>query len=263
MNIIWHNGEFKDESEAVLTATDRALRGHGVFDTILVIDGRLCNATRHFDRLTHDANILGITIEEEFEEISAALIKENNGESIRYALNTTVTGGIGERGLTAPENPNAQIIMKISSVPEEFPPINAIIAKTVRRNEGSPISRIKSINYGDNILALNEAISAGANEAIMLNNAGNVACATIGNIFLSSGGALYTPPLSDGAMNGITRALLIENHSAQEKTLTHEDLQTADGIYISNSIRGLSAIESLGDAPAPQTDLNIPKDFHE
>ena len=263
MSTLWHNGAFKDETDTLLTASDRALRGHGVFDTMLVIDRKLCHAQKHFDRLKHDANIVGITINKAFEDIAQELLEKNNSTAGRYALNTTVTGGPGARGLTPPDSPEPQIIMRLSPLPDEFPPIEAITSKAVRRNEGSPLSNIKSINYGDNILALNEARAVGANEATMLNNAGNVTCTTVGNIYAMIDGALYTPPLSDGAMAGITRALLLEHHDIQEKTLTTEDLQTADGIYISNSIRGLEAVTSLNGNTISATEPNIPKDFHE
>lgn len=266
MSIIWHNGTFIQDKDTVLTIADRALRGHGVFDTMLIINGVPCHAPQHFKRLIHDARILGISPLPDIrvlEEAARQLLHENSHINGRYALNTIITGGISARGLAMPERPEPQIIVRTSPSPAEFPPPEAIISQTVRRNEGSPLSNIKSINYGDNILALNEARKARANEAILLNNTGNVACATTGNIFIARGAALYTPLLSDGAMAGIVRGLLLQHHGAKEKTLTPDDLQNADGIYITNSLRGLSPLKSLNGAPRDEFDLSIPKDFHE
>ncbi|MCB1533052.1 MAG: aminotransferase class IV [Alphaproteobacteria bacterium] len=263
MSVLWHNGELRPAGEPALRASDRALRGHGVFDTLLVIDGRLCHGDAHFERLKEHAALLGIETAHDFHDIAQTLLKANEARSGRFALNTVITGGTGARGLTAPDPLHPEVMMQISPAPDSLPAIEAVIAQSVRRNEGSPLSRIKSINYGDNILALNEASAQGGNEAIMMNNAGHIACASVGNVFILEGGVLYTPPLSDGAMAGIVRGVLIEQFGAQEKTLSPQDLQSAAGVYISNSLRGLAPVTSLNGAPHIAAQLEIPKDFHE
>lgn len=266
MNSLWHNGKIKDENVPVLAAHDRALRGDGVFDTALVIGKKIAHGHAHFERLIEHAGLFQIKTgfsANELLEAAEDLLQENGHTTERYALNVMVTRGTGARGLSIARNFQPNVIMRSSPLPDEFPPIKAVIAQTVRRNEGSPLSQIKSINYGDNILAMMEAEKADANEAIMLNNAGNVACASVGNVFALIDGTLNTPPLSDGAMNGITRALLIDHHGAQEKSLTPDDLQSAEGLYISNSIRGLVDVTSLNGQPITAKDLNIPKDFYE
>ena len=143
-----------------------------------------------------------------------------------------------------------------------FPPVNAIIAKSVRRNEGSPLSQIKCGNYGENILAVYEAQEQGANEAILLNNQGRVTCASVASVFAVLGGALYTPPLSDGAQGGVTRRTLIERYGAVEKSLSSEDLFQSEGIYLANSLRGVVPVVSLDGRACPAPSLSIPADFH-
>lgn len=270
MPYIWHNGEFKDEREGVFRADDRVRLGDGIFDTMLAIcEGglpRLCHANLHFERLLRSAQILDIAVPyemEKFQDVAELLLERNLYRQGRYAINTVITRGPSERGLAAPETPQPQIVMRASTVPETFPPVESIISKTVRRNEGSPLSQIKSCNYGDNILARLEADKAGANEAILLNNAGRVACATVGNVFVMINGTLYTPPLSDGAMAGIVRGLLLQHHGAQEKSLSADDLQNAQGVYIGNSIRGLVPVKTLDERDLTICDTNIPQDFHE
>lgn len=249
---IWHNNEFKDEGAPLFPLADRIRLGDGVFDTILAVDGQLIHPQLHFIRIREHAGILGIKLPpaasaEILEETANELLKINDFRTGRYAVNTLVTRGSGARGLLPPDDPNVQVAMRASRVPDEFPPVKAIISETVRRNEGSPLSRIKSINYGDNILALNEARRKGANEAIMLNNAGNVACSTVGNIFVIIGDRILTPPLSDGVMDGITRKLFMEENKVEEKSLKAQELRAADGIYIANSIRGVTAVSTLDD----------------
>ncbi len=273
MSIIYHNGNFIGDG-AIFEFQNRIRLGDGVFDTMLVIINPptpplLNQASLHLSRILHNARLVGIGIKRlpslaELETTARELISRNKIPAGRYALNTLITRGVSERGIMPPDNPTPTITMRLAPVPAqtEFPPINAIISETVRRNEGSPLSQIKSCNYGDNILALLEAKNKGANEAILLNNTGRVTCASAGNIFACLDGNLITPPLSDGVMDGITRRLLIERFSTQEKSLTADDLKNADGLYITNSIRGASALRSLDGQTLPEPSVKIDKDFH-
>lgn len=267
MSFIWHNGTFKEENTPVFTANDRLRLGDGVFDTMLAIDNTLIHSNLHFSRLLHSANLLEVNhaalpLASELKDVAAALLTKNNFTQGRFALNTIITGGPSERGLQPPENPETQIVMRAAPVPDQFPPVQAIISETVRRNEGSPLSRIKSSNYGDNILALKEATEKNANEAIMLNNQGSVTCASSGNIFVVLNNILVTPPLSDGVLNGIARNILIKKYDAIEKSLTTDDLQTAQGLYITNSIRGATPVISLDGETLPEPAITIDQEFH-
>ena len=252
--IIYHNDQWI-EDKAIFTFNDRIRLGDGVFDTMLIIDGTPVHYDIHAKRLIHDAKTFGITVNSlpDLNEI----IKKNNAEKGRFALNTIITRGVGERGLMPPEIPHPTIVMRIAPVPDEFPPINAIISETVRRNEGSPLSRIKSFNYGDNILALIEAREKNANEAILLNNKGFVTCASAGNIFAVINGKLITPPLSDGCMDGVTRKIILEKMGGLEQSFTAEDLQNAQGLYITNSIRGASPIISFNGKPISAPTIKV------
>ena len=262
---LWHNGELKDETAPVFTATDRIRLGDGVFDTILAVDNRLIHADLHLKRLLDNAAILKsapLPSAQELKENIANLLLKNNYVKLKYAINTIISRGEGQRGLALPDNPKPNIIIRAAPAPTEHPPIHAIIAETVRRNEGSPLSQIKSLNYGDNILALKEANERGANEAILYNNQGNITCSTAGNIVITKQNQLITPPLSDGVLNGITRQILMEKYDVQEQSLIPKDLEKSDGIYITNSVRGAVPISSLNGQPLPPPSLNIDKDFH-
>ncbi|MCD8571161.1 MAG: aminotransferase class IV [Alphaproteobacteria bacterium] len=241
MGKLWHNGIWKRDDEAVFTANDRIRYGDGVFDTMLSIDGRLIHPAKHFARLQSNAAVLDIAFDLDFETIAHELIEGQEG---RFAINTVISRGPSVRGLAAPENPELQIVMRAAPVPADFLPARAIIAQSVRRNEGSPLSRIKSCNYGNNILALNEAKAAGAEEAILLNNAGNVTCGTSANIFAVLNGEIFTPPLHDGVLDGVARQVFMEKYPVRELSLKPEDLLAAESLILTNSIRG-------GARPAP------------
>lgn len=256
---LYHSGEWKNESESVFTALDRVRLGDGVFDTMLAMDGRLIHPVKHFTRLKENASVLGLSFDLDFETTARKLIE---GQAGRVAINTIITRGDSERGLAIPENSKPSIVMRAALAPENFPPISAIIAQSVRRNEGSPLSRIKSLNYGDAILALREASAKGANEAILLNNAGFVTCASSSNIFAVVNGEIFTPPLLDGVLNGVARQVFIETFGARELSLKPEDLLAAESVILTNSIRGAQAITALDGKSLPGVlPSGIDKDF--
>jgi branched-subunit amino acid aminotransferase/4-amino-4-deoxychorismate lyase len=264
MTTIWHNGRYTDDGP-VFRPADRLRLGDGVFDTMMAVDGRPVHAGRHFARLLAHAQAMRIPADigiAALESAARELLDRNKYRSGRYVINTILSRGPAERGLRPPESPAVQIVMTASPAPSEFPPVSAIIAQRVRRNEGSPLSRIKSCNYGDNIMALAEAQERSANEAIMLNNAGNVACASASNIFIAVDGQLWTPPLRDGAMAGITREIVMEKYGAQEKTIGPDELARSEGVYVTNCVRGAAPVEILNGKRLRPPALEIDKDLH-
>jgi branched-chain amino acid aminotransferase len=123
-------------------------------------------------------------------------------------------------------------------------PLRLAIAQTVRRNEHSSLSRIKSLNYGDNLLARRETALRGMDDALMLNVRGDIACATIGNIFLRIDGCWRTPPVAAGALPGLARRRLLSMLDAQEKPIACADLTRTDMGFRCNSL-GLSRIREI------------------
>lgn len=263
--LIWHNGSFIEDTNGILTARDRVRLGDGVFDTMLCTDGRPAYPDLHFARLMSHAVLLRIPVDFSARDLSATakdLLTRNAMDTGRCAITTLITHGPSQRGLMPPENAQPQIVISATPIPDTFAPIHAITAQTVRRNEGSPLSQIKSCNYGDNILAMLEAGDKGANEALLLNNAGNAACFTIGNLFIVQDGALYTPPLFDGAMDGIVRRLVIAQYGAKEKSMTPGDIAKAQGIYLTNSIRGAQAVATLNGKTLSAPEIRIDPAIH-
>lgn len=256
-DFIWYNGHWISGRQALFNARDRIRFGDGVFDTMLSVGGQALYPEQHFARLQASAAVMDIPFTmgyHSFTGVVADLVRRNTATDSRYAINTILTRGYGQRGLLPPDDPKPSLIFMLAKVPapEDFPPIEAIIAQAVRRNEGSPLSQIKSCNYGDHILALQEARAAGANEAILLNNAGHVTCASAGNLLVALDRQLYTPPLSDGAVGGIQRGLLVEQGKVAERSLTPDDLFNAEALYLVNSIRGISPITKLNGQGVPQ-----------
>ncbi len=248
MTVAWLNGQFTAFKDISISPADRGfLLGDGVFDTMAARDGKLLHPEDHVRRILHNAGILKIVVPYRQEDFIQALpdLLHKNGLGQGYAsLRTTITRGVGPRGLAPPTAAQPTVLITATAFDPAFfkEPATAIIAETVRRNENSPLSRIKSLNYGDNLLAKMEAIEKGADEAIMLNNAGHVACGTNCNIFIQEGAEWITPPLTDGILDGITRRHLIEEKPAIEEHITVDRLLAADTVYLTNSIIGVRTV---------------------
>lgn len=239
-------------------ATDRITLGQAVFDTLLVREGDPVHGPAHMDRLIRHARILGIDppmTRESLLDRLCSVITENNARAGLWRARTILSAGEGPPGLAPPPDPRPTLSMTLAPTPDpaSLPPLRLILARSVRRNEQSPLSRLKSTNYGDNILAAAEARARGAMDAVLLNTQGRAACASAGNLFvLTRDDALVTPPCEDGAMDGIIRGLLL-TQGARERSLTPQDLTRARGIYVTSSLAGLRPAISLEghDLPTP------------
>jgi branched-chain amino acid aminotransferase len=147
------------------------------------------------------------------------------------------------------------LLMTLSPMPPlAAEPSSLHVATVTRRNEFSPLSRIKALPYLDNVLALQEALGHGADEALLLNTQGRVACAAAANIFAIRGLRLETPPISDGALPGTMRALVLSlahklGLAPAEASLSVEDLAAADEVFLTNSIRGITPVKNCNGKP--------------
>lgn len=265
-NLIWHDGALISDTERVFNISSRLRYGDGVFDTMLVSNGKCVFARQHFDRLKRHSQVLNLGFNMSFDAFNEAVQQLLQSNSVnadqRYALNTWVIRGSSHRGLMPSHDTNAEIILKLTPVNSEFPPIHAHLATSVTRNEGSPLSRIKSCNYGDNILAIMEANDHDCNEAVLMNNQGHVTCSSIGNIYIMDGDTIITPPLDDGVIDGTLRKIIIERYGAIEKSISEKMLQNAEEIFMTNSLRGIQFFKTLNGRKLNEKSLNIDKDFH-
>lgn len=265
MNMIWHNGQWQNEQDPVFGISDRIRLGDGLFDTLLCVGGRPLHVDKHYARLVTGADTLGINFAMDISDFAAMaqdILVKNEATNGHYALNTIISRGQGGRGLAITPDISPEIVLRISAVPDRFPSIDACIARNVRRNEGSALSRIKSCNYGDNILAMREASMRGCDDAVMLNNAGHVACTTMGNIFIVKDKKIYTPPIETGILNGVARQILMQLYDVSEIPITEDDLLGADEIFLTNSIRGMQFFKTLEERVYSENALGLDKTFH-
>ena len=242
--LVWLNGKLQDVSEARIAPQDRGFTlGDGLFETLRVASGVVLHLERHLARLAAGAAVLRLAVDESLvrravSELLAAVQPDS------AALRLTLSRGEGPRGLLPP--PEARLTMLATLAPLSAPlgAASIIVARSTRRNELSPLSGIKSLNMLDNLLARLEAQAVGADDALLLNSRGQVTESSIANILVQRGTELLTPPLADGVLPGITRALLLERLPVREVSLTESDLAQAEGILLTNSL-GLRAVAQL------------------
>jgi branched-chain amino acid aminotransferase len=260
VKVFW-GGQLVKASKARIDPADRGLTlGDGLFETIAVRDGRAQRIGAHLIRLRDGAGTTGLNVPLSDQEIIAAFedVIDANGIS-EGVLRLTLTRGAAPRGLLPPVP--AQPSLLITGAAQDVTTAKAataVIATVTRRNEHSPLSGIKSIGYLDAIMAAREASSRGADDALLLNTAGNLAEATAANLFLVIDGGAVTPPVHDGALPGVMRAEVIKALAAAERTLKPADLANATEAFLTNSlgIKPLVMVDGapIGDgAPGPVT----------
>ena len=261
---IWLDNKLVDEADAKISVFDHGLLyGDGVFEGIRVYKSRIFELEAHIRRLFQSAKVIRLDIPMSKDKLTKAVEKtvEANGVIDGY-IRLVVTRGVGTLGLNPfiCEDTRLFIIAdNIQLYPEELyeKGMKVISATTVRNHPLAIPPQIKSLNYLNNILAKIEALDNNVPEAIMYNHEGYVAEATGDNIFIVRDGIIYIPPAETGALEGITRAVVIklakeENLEVVEKNLTRFDLYASDEFFLTGTaaeVIGVVAIDGrvIGD----------------
>lgn len=237
----------------LIPADDRGLTlGDGLFETLLSVDGEPVWLASHLERLARGCAALGLPAPDmaQAERLIRAAPADAGLAVGRSAVRLTVTAGSGGRGLDRPAAPVLRMLATAAPAPAPAGGVRLRTAHTVGRNAGSPASRLKTLAYLDNVLARAEAQAAGADEAVMLNTRGEIACAAAANLFWVSGGRLFTPALDCGVLDGCARARVIELARAagapvQEARAGAEALAAAEAVFVTNSLIGLRPCTEL------------------
>ncbi len=249
--LIHLNGALVSAAEARVDPADRGLAlGDGLFETIRARDGRPLRLAAHCARLRAGADVLDLPVPVSDEALGRALEETLEANAVTDGvLRLTLTRGPGPRGLLPPPQPPPTLLITAAAAEASSPrPVRAVIATTTRRNEHSPLSRCKCINYLDNILARQEAERRGAEDALLLNTAGRLAGTTIANLFLVIDGAVVTPPVAEGALPGVMRGEVLAVAGAEERSLKPEDLASASEAFVTNCL-GIRPVVSVDGAP--------------
>ena len=261
--MIWLNGTLQP-AEAAFSADDRGLLlGEAVFETLLVSHGVPQFWEAHLARLDAACTAFGLaplvprdSLRDNLRDGVLALLAAHDAAP-RQVLRLTVTGGAGGRGLVPAAPVAANWLMQLS--PAADPPQALRLHLSDIERPTGVTAQHKTSAYLDNIQARRAALAAGADEAVLVNRHGRVACAAAGNLFVQSGPRLITPPLSEGALPGIIRGALLQAGSAAglevvEGLVDRALLQMAEAHYVSNSLNGVVAagFGAVGEAQKKQ-----------
>lgn len=221
------------------------LLGDGLFETMLWTGGGMPHLAAHLERMAAGCEALGLPAFdlEQARLLCLAAPREAGLAEVRAAVRLTLTAGSGGRGLDRPAAPVIRLAARAAAAAPVTTPVDLVLAKT-RRNEGSPGSRLKTLSYLDNVLARAEAQAAGADEAVMRNNHGDLTCAAAANLFWVTDGSLYTPALHCGVLAGIARGRVIEaakglDVDVHEVATGAEALDEAEAVFLTNSLIGV------------------------
>lgn len=259
--ICWLNGEIMPGSQARISVHDHGLLyGDGVFEGIRFYHRRPFRLQEHLLRLVASARAIALSLPYELAALARAVeetIAAFPGDD--GYLRLVVTRGAGALGLDPRScaQPNTFIIAsRLTMVSEQTRAHGArvVIASTRRLPADGLDARIKSLNYLNHILARIEANHAGADEAVLLNAAGRVAEGTADNVFIVRGGALLTPPVSEGCLEGVTRNLVIAlareiGLEVREQPLSPYDLYTADECFLTGTGAELIPVAEIDGRP--------------
>lgn len=244
---IYIDGRYYDEKNAKISVFDHGLLyGDGVFEGIRAYNGRVFKLKEHIDRLFCSAKAILLEIPLSHAAMMKAVVDTCRRNKLRDGyIRLVVTRGVGTLGLNPNKCKKPSVIViadRIQLYPQELYDrgMEIVTVPTVRNLHSALNPAVKSLNYLNNILAKIEANIAGCEEAIMLNAEGYVAECTGDNLFILKQGHMSTPPLSAGALYGITRGVVIElareaGIPVSEPNLTRYDLYNADECFLTGT----------------------------
>ena len=258
--LIFHNDRIVPLEEARLSPGQVGLlMGWGVFTTIRVYQGLPFAFERHWARMSRDAKLLGVTLGYEQETVRQAIIDLARANQHPESM-ARVSFVKNKGGLWAEEHdrPDTDLLIFIREL-VAWPAVQHLHLEPGGINSAGPYAGAKMLSWVSHAAVLEKAHAAGFDDALLVNEKGNLAECTSANVFLIRSGEVLTPLLSSGCLGGITREILFEiapraGVHLREQDLTKDDLNSADEVFISSTTREISAVGSI----SPQWKFQAP-----
>ena len=257
-----HNGHIKPAEEVRILPLDRGLLlGDGLFETILAVSGRPFLLERHYRRLKDSAAIINIDLPYELPKISSDIEKlilmEGLSDKEAYVRLTLTRGAeSGKLLLEKTAEPTFLIMVKeYLRYPDSFyeQGVEVVSSNSIIRSSSSPVHRIKSTSYIENIMLRQGAADRNAFEAVVFNEKGELCEGSFTNVFCVIDGEVVTPDDGCNLLGGITRDYVMEicareNIPVRKGILTREDIAAAAEIFLTNSLIGIMPVRRLDGA---------------
>jgi 4-amino-4-deoxychorismate lyase len=253
--VIFFNKSMLDAAKARIAPVSSAmLYGRGVFTTIAIYDGEPFLWPEHWNRLTHHADRLGISCDECTQDSVRTALKKliavnrvGDGRA-RVILLARPSTHVWQ---ATPPGPRKTDLLILTADPQKVAASGVSLAVSpYRLNSFSPLAGLKSLNYLDHVLSWEEAHRRDFDEAVMLNERGEIVSTTMANIFWVKEGTVYTPALSTGALGGVTRSCVIQLAAKHfvpliEGVYTMPDLTEADEIFLTSAGVGVALVSTF------------------
>jgi branched-chain amino acid aminotransferase len=260
--VVHVNGKVFTEEHATVSVFDHGfLFGEGIYETLRTYGGKPFLLDRHLARLRHSAALMALDVPFSDDELARRV---SDTMAAHPALDEAyirilLTRGVGDLSynLAATPTPSLVIIVKpfLPHPERTFTDGIPVVLVGIRRNHPNALNpMIKSNNLLNNALAMQEALRRGGQEALMLNQAGQLAECSQSNIFIVRHGEVLTPPLSAGLLPGITREYVLElagtiNVLAREADLDLDDLSRADEVFLTGTTREVTPVVTIDGKP--------------
>jgi branched-chain amino acid aminotransferase len=252
--LVWIDGQLipAGQPTAVSVFDHGFIVGDGVFEAIRVDHGRPFALAAHLARWRRSADGLGLPPldPERARRCVAEVLDANRAllDGSHDVLRLTYTAGSGAMGTPRVDDAVPTMVATLASgrVPD---PAISVITVPWPRNERGALAGLKTTSYGENALALARARAQGAGEALFATTAGNLCEGTGANVFVVRDGAVATPPLTDGILAGVTRALVLEQNDVEVLSLPMSVLTEADEIFLTSTTRDVQAVVKVDGQP--------------
>ncbi|OSZ82285.1 hypothetical protein CAP35_03185 [Chitinophagaceae bacterium IBVUCB1] len=249
------NGKITDAQDAVVAADSRGLRyGYGLFETMLVRNGSIQLAHYHWERLFAGMKALYFDIPklmtaDALEAEVLKTVRKNKPESLcRVRLQVFADNG----GLFDGNSQKPQYIIECYPLEEHTTLLNEtglVLGIAIGLQKAADgIANYKTSNALIYALAAQQAKQNKWNDALVCNTHGHIIESTIANLFWIKNNIIYTPPLTNGCVAGVMRRHIMDKLPVTEQSLDAATLATADGVFLTNAIRGIKWIARIGDA---------------
>ena len=256
--LVYIDGSFYPKSEAKISVYDHGLLyGDGVFEGIRAYNGVVFKLKEHIDRLYRSARTIMLKIPMAKSEIMKAVLETLKKNDLKDAyIRLVVTRGIGDLGLDPRKCPKPTVFIITEPMLQLHAPevkergVTTTITWVKRDPVDATTHEIKSLNYLNSILGKIEANNAGVDEAICLDKTGFV-CEGVGeNIFIVKEGKIFTPPISSGALHGITRTVVMKlaerlGYTVIERNITPNELFNADEVFFTGTAAEVTPIREI------------------
>jgi len=246
MGVVFRNSEFTNEQDLIIKSSNRAFNyGDGFFETIKIINTKPFNFSAHYARFSLACKVLKLKNEE---TVSSLLSVINSLINQNKLINGSVKIHISreEGGRYQPKSQNCEMMINTCSGFgfEQNIPVSLCVFPDELKTMGS-LSNIKSVNAAVSVLGAIHAKELGFDNAILKNTKGNYIEATNSSLFIIKDNVIYTPPLSDGCIDGTMRVWVLNNDKVVEKSLSLADIKQSDEVFITNALTGITAVKGV------------------